>query len=82
MGVRVERELVARVTLHGAPCSGQVKTDTQLSCLGEFFVYIRADIPKIRMFTPTVVEHLNIVDDVITGFLARQILTLRRTLAL
>src|ERR1051325_6723349 len=29
------------------PCCGQVKTDTQLSCLGDFFVRIGTDIPEI-----------------------------------
>ena len=65
-----------------AKCSGQVKTDTKLSRPDDFFVFIGTDIPKIRMLTPTVVEHLDRVDDIITGFLTRQIIARRRALAL
>jgi hypothetical protein len=39
-------------------------------------------IPKIRLLTPPVGEHLNLLDHVITGFLTRQIRALRRTLTL
>ena len=63
-------------------CCGQGKTDTKLSRSSDFFVCIGTDIPEIRMLTPTVVKHLDIVNDVITGFLTRQIITLRRALAL
>ncbi len=40
---------------------GQVKTDTKLSHLSDFLVFVGTDIPEIRMFAPTVVEHLNII---------------------
>ena len=73
---------VAPVGCYAVICSGQVKTDTTLSRLDNFFVCIRADIPERRMFTPTVVAHLDRVDDVITGLLARPIRALRRALAL
>jgi hypothetical protein len=66
----------------GVHCSGQVKTDTKLSCLGDYFVLIGTDISKVRMFTPTVVEHLDIIDHVITGLLTRPIRALRRALTL
>jgi hypothetical protein len=52
-------------------CSGQVKTATKLSRLSDFFVCIRADIPQVRMFAPTVVAHLDIIDAVSTGCLTR-----------
>jgi hypothetical protein len=64
--------------MQAGDCSGQGKTDTTLSRLGDFFVCIRAAIPEIRMFTPTVVEHRDIVDEVITGVWARPIRALRR----
>src|SRR5215468_10498818 len=67
---------------YGMRCSGQGKTDTTLSGSCTSFVFIGTDIPEIRMFAPTVIEHLNIVNNVITGFLTRQIIPLRRALAL
>ena len=75
---------------HGLPladlinegCCGQVKTDTQLSCLGDFFVRIGTDIPEIRMFAPTVIEHFDVIHHVIPRFLPRHIIALRRALTL
>ena len=64
------------------PCCGQGKTDTTLSRSSDFFVCMGTDIPERRMLTPTVVKHLDRVNDVITGFLTRQRITLRRALAL
>ena len=57
---------------------GQVKTDTQLSCLGDLFVRIGTDIPEIRMFAPTAIEHLDVIHHVIPRFLPRHIIALRR----
>ena len=59
-----------------------MKTDTQLSCLGDFFVRIGTDIPEIRMFAPTVIEHLDVIHHVIPRFLPRHIIALRRALTL
>ncbi len=66
---------------HLIGCSGQVKTDTKLSQPCDFFVFIGTDVPEIRMFAATVVEHLDIIDDVITGFLTRQIIWVNPDLA-
>ena len=65
-----------------ANCSGQGKTDTKLSRPDDFFIRIGTNIPEIRMLAPTVVEHLDIIDEVITRFLTRPVVALRRTLAL
>jgi hypothetical protein len=64
------------------PCSGQVKMDTKLSHLPKCFVFIGADIPQIRMLPPTVVEHLDIIDHIIAGFLPCRVIPMRRTFAL
>jgi hypothetical protein len=65
-----------------AGCCGQVKTDTQLSCLSDVFVRIGTDIPEIRMFVPTVIEHLDVIHHVIPRLLPRHIIALRRALTL
>ena len=65
-----------------ADCCGQVKTDTQLSCLSDVFVRIGTDIPEIRMFAPTVIEHLDVIHHVIPRFLPRPIIALRCALTL
>ena len=58
-------------------CCGQVKTDTTLSCLDDFFVRIGTDIPERRMCAPTVVKHLDIIDEVSTRCLTRPLIPLR-----
>jgi hypothetical protein len=63
-------------------CSGQGKMDTALSHLPKCFVCIGADIPPIRMLPPTGVEHLNIIDHVIAGFLPCRGIPMRHTFAL
>ena len=63
-------------------CSGQGKKDTKLSYQSTFFVVVRTDIPKIRMLPPAVIEHLDIIDDVVFRFLTRGVITVRRPFAL
>jgi hypothetical protein len=59
-------------------CCGQVKTDTTLSRLGDFFRRVGTDISERRMLTPTVVAHLEIIEHLITGLLPRHGIALRR----
>jgi len=62
-------------------CCGQGKTDTQLSNPSQFFVCIRTDIPKIRVLPSTVVEHLNVSDDIVSGLLTRGVRPMHRPFA-
>ena len=62
--------------------SGQGKTDTKLSYQRKSFVVIRTDIPEIRMLPPTVIEHLDVSDDIAFGFLTCGVITVRRPFAL
>ena len=58
--------------------SGQGKKDTKLSYPRTFFVLIRTDIPEIRILPPAVIEHLDVSDDVVFGFLTCGVITVRR----
>jgi hypothetical protein len=66
----------------GVKCSGQVKTDTQLSNQSKLFIGIGTNIPKIRMLPPAIVEHLDGINDVVPGLLTRGVITMRCPLAL
>ena len=55
-------------------CSGQVKTDTQLSGTRNVFILIGAHIPKIRMLPLTVGEHFDVIDYIIASFLPRLVI--------
>ena len=62
-------QLLIVTGLHPVVVKG--KTDTKLSYQRTFFVVIRTDIPEIRMLPPAVIEHLDVSDDIVFGFLTR-----------
>jgi hypothetical protein len=62
-------------------CSGQGKTDTQLSHPSELLIFIRTDIPERRVRPSAVVEHLDVSDNIVSRLLTRRIITVRRPLA-
>ena len=62
-------------------CSGQGKTDAQLSGTRHFFIFVGARIPQIRMKPSAVVEHLDVINDVIASFLPRLVMPIRCPLA-
>jgi predicted nucleic acid-binding protein len=65
-----------------AICSGQVKTDTQLSNIGYPLEVIGTDIPERRVQPRAIVEHLDVIDHIIPRFLTRGIVTQSRALPL
>ena len=54
-------------------CDGQVKTDTELSHLGQPLEVMGTDIPQIRVQPLAVVEHFDVIDHIIPRFLPRGI---------
>lgn len=62
-------------------CSGQVKTDTQLSNQSELFIFIGTNIPEIRMLPSAIVEHLDVINDIVPCLLTRGVITMRCPLA-
>jgi hypothetical protein len=64
----------------GSHCSGQVKTDTQLSNIGYPLEVIGTDIPERRVQPRAIVEHLDVIDHLIARFLTRGLVTQSRAL--
>jgi hypothetical protein len=62
-------------TAESETCSGQEKTDTPLSHLSEGLPCIRADIAQRRMLPCAVVEHLDVLNHICSGFLACGVVT-------
>jgi integrase len=69
------------LAMNGATCCGQGKTDTEFNNPSTFLICIGTDIPEIRVLPSAVVEHLDVVDHIISRFLACGIVTQRRALA-
>ena len=63
-------------------CSGQVKTDTQLSHMGYPLEVMGTDIPERRVQPRAIGEHLDVIDHIIPRFLPRGLVTQRRALPL
>jgi hypothetical protein len=61
-------------------CSGQVKTDTQLSNIGYPLEVIGTDIPERRVQPRAIVEHLDVIEHLIARFLTRGLVTQSRAL--
>jgi hypothetical protein len=61
-------------------CSGQVKTDTQLSNIGYPLEVIGTDIPERRVQPRAIVEHRDVIDHLIARFLTRGLVTQSRAL--
>ena len=62
-------------------CSGQGKTDTQLSNQSKLFICIGTNIPQIRMFPSAIVEHLDVINDIVPCLLTCGVITMRCPLA-
>ena len=58
--------------------------DTKLSCIFPDFIFeiIGAHIPQSEMKPMTVIEHLNLVDDICSGFFSGQIALLMSAFSL
>lgn len=63
-------------------CAGQVKTDTKLSNQSKFFILIGTNIPEIRVLPSAVVEHLNVIDNIVLRFLPGGVIALQCPLLL
>ena len=57
-------------------CSGQVKTDTQLSNQSKLFICSGTHIPEIRMLPSAIVEHLDVINDIVPCLLSRGVITM------
>ena len=58
-------------------CSGQVKTDTQLSNQSQLFKCIGTNIPERGMLPSAIVEQLDVINDLVPGLLMRGVITMR-----
>jgi hypothetical protein len=57
-------------------CSGQVKTDTQLSNQSKLFIGLGTNIPEIRMLPSALVAHLDVINDNVPCLLTRGVITM------
>jgi hypothetical protein len=84
-GIRDTRyvvELLLHVLPRDVPCSGQGKKDTKLSYQSTFLIFIGAHVPERRVLPLTVIEHLDVRDDIGLRFLTRGVRTMRRPFTL